>query len=90
MKINYLETRAAKVCLPFTAPHTQNRKDVNRISFLNRGYAFNCLVAVINKQFSGLNHHYDTVIAQVIYHVTNILMSWTYLKILSHLHIHEY
>ena len=47
MKINYLETRAAKVCLPFTAPHTQNRKDVNRISFLNRGYAFNCLVAVL-------------------------------------------
>ena len=35
----------------------------------------------INKQFSGPNHHYDTVIAQVIYHVTNILMSWTYLKI---------
>ena len=48
MKINYLETRAAKVCLPFTAPYTQNRKDVNRISFLNRGYAFNCLVAVLN------------------------------------------
>ena len=39
----------AKVCLPFTAPHTQNRKDVNRISFLNRGYAFNCLVAVIKE-----------------------------------------
>ena len=37
-----------KVCLPFTAPHTQNRKDVNRISFLSRGYAFNCLVAVIH------------------------------------------
>ena len=47
MKINYLGTRAAKVCLPFTAPHTQNRKDVNRISFLNRGYAFNCLVAML-------------------------------------------
>ena len=46
MKINYLETRAAKVCLSFTAPHTQNRKGVNWISFLNRGYAFNCLVAV--------------------------------------------
>ena len=44
----------------------------------------------INKQFSGPNHHYDTVIALVIYHVTSILMSWTYLKILSHLHIHEY
>ena len=44
----------------------------------------------INKQFSGPNHHYDTGIAQVIYHVTNILMSWTYLKILSHLHIHGY
>ena len=28
----------------------------------------------INKQFSGPNHHYGTVIAQVIYHVTNILM----------------
>ena len=47
MKINYLEMRAAKICLPFTAPHTQNRKDVNRISFLNRGYAFICLVAVL-------------------------------------------
>ena len=47
MKINYLETRAAKVCLLCTAPHTQNRKDVNRISFVNRSYAFNCLVAVI-------------------------------------------
>ena len=36
----------------------------------------------INEQFSGLNHnhHYDTVIALVIYHVTNILMSWTYFK----------
>ena len=44
----------------------------------------------INEQFSGPNHHYDTVIALVIYHVTNILMSWTDLKILSHLHIHEY
>ena len=44
----------------------------------------------INKQFSGPNHHYDTVIAQVIYHVTNILMSLAYLKILSHLHIYEY
>ena len=44
----------------------------------------------INKQFSGPNHHYDTVIALVIYHVTNILMSWTYLKFLSHLHIYEY
>ena len=44
----------------------------------------------INKQISGPNHHYDTVITQVKYHVTNILMSWTYLKILSHLHIHEY
>ena len=28
----------------------------------------------INKQFSGPNHHYDTVIALVIYHVTSILM----------------
>ena len=44
----------------------------------------------INKQFSGQNHHYDNIIVLVIYHVTNILMSWTYLKILSHLHIHEY
>ena len=35
----------------------------------------------INKQFSGPNHYYDTIIALVIYHVTNILMSWTYLKI---------
>ena len=23
-------------CLPFVAPHTQNRKDVNRISIINR------------------------------------------------------
>ena len=44
----------------------------------------------INKQFSGPNHHYDTVVALVMYHVKNILMSWIYLKILSHLHIHEY
>ena len=43
----------------------------------------------INEQFSGPNHHYDTVIALVTSHVTNILMSWTYLKILSHFHIHE-
>ena len=35
------------------------------------------------------NHHNGTIIALVIYHVTDILMSWTYLKILSHLHIHE-
>ena len=33
----------------------------------------------INKEFPGPNHHYGTVIALVIYHVTNILMSWTYL-----------
>ena len=43
-----------------------------------------------NKQLSGPNHHCDTVMALVIYHVTNILISWTYLKILSHLHIYEY
>ena len=49
----------------------------------------NCLKS-INKEFPDPNHHYGTVIALVIYHVTNILMSWTYLKILSHLHIHEY
>ena len=52
--MNYLETRAAKVCLPFTAPHTQNRKDVSRISFLNRGYAFNCLVAVFQQNLFGI------------------------------------
>ena len=43
----------------------------------------------INKQFSDPVHHYDTVIALIIYHLTNILMPWTYLKILSHLHNHE-
>ena len=43
----------------------------------------------INKQFSDPVHHYDTVIALVIYHLKNILMPWTYLKILSHLHNHE-
>ena len=44
----------------------------------------------INKQLTGPNHHFVTVIALVIYHVTNILMSCTYLKIISHLHVHEY
>ena len=44
----------------------------------------------INEQFSDPNHHYGTVIALVIYHLTNILMSWTFLKFLLHLHIHEY
>ena len=34
----------------------------------------------INKEFPGTNHHYGTVIALDIYHVTNILMSWIYLK----------
>ena len=43
-----------------------------------------------NKQFSGPNHHNVTVITLVIYHVTNILMSSTFMKILSHLNIHEY
>ena len=43
-----------------------------------------------NKQFSGPSHHNVTVITLVIYHVTNILMSSTYMKILSHLNIHEY
>ena len=44
----------------------------------------------INKQFLNPIHHYDTVIAQVIYQLTNILVPWTYLKILSHLHNHEW
>ena len=34
----------------------------------------------VNKHFLGPIHRYDTVIALVIYHVTNLLMSWTYLK----------
>ena len=60
VKINYLETRAGKVCLPLTAPHTQNRKDVNRISFLNRGYAFNCLVAVyVHEREMGVDQEFQ-------------------------------
>ena len=43
-----------------------------------------------NKQFSGPKHHNVTVITLVKYHVTNILMSSTYMKILSNLNIHEY
>ena len=46
MEIFHLETRAAKVCLPFVGHLVRNRKDVNRISFLNRGYAFKGLLAV--------------------------------------------
>ena len=42
----YSETRAAKVCLPFVGHLMRNRKDMNRISFLNRGYAFKGLLAV--------------------------------------------
>ena len=39
----------------------------------------------INEQFSGLNHHYGTVIALVIYHDVMDLFEF-----LPHLHIHEY
>ena len=46
IKIFYSETRAAKVCLPFVGHLMRNRKDMNRISFLNRGYAFKGLLAV--------------------------------------------
>ena len=46
IEIFYSETRAAKVCLPFVGHLMRNRKDMNRISFLNRGYAFKGLLAV--------------------------------------------
>ena len=58
--------------------------------FMNFNETIKEVLKSINEQFSRPNHHYDTVIALVIYHVTNILMSWTYLKILSYFNIHEY
>ena len=40
------------MCLPFVGHLMRNRKDVNRISFLNRGYAFKGLLAVIQVKVS--------------------------------------
>ena len=48
IKIFYSETQAAKVCLPFVCHLMRNLKDVNRISFLYRGYAFKGLLAVLS------------------------------------------
>ena len=55
----YSETRAAKVCLPFVGHLMRNRKDVNQISFLNRGYAFKGLLAVIFAPTAG---HYTCIL----------------------------
>ena len=48
--------------------------------FMNFNENIKNVLKSINKHFSGPNHHNDTIIALVIYHVTDILMSWTYLK----------
>ena len=47
IKIFYLETRATKVYLPFLGSVMRNRKGVNRIPLLNRGYAFKGIAAVV-------------------------------------------
>ena len=48
--------------------------------FMNFNENIKNVLKSIHKQCLGQNHHYAIVIALVIHHVRNILMSWTYLE----------